>query len=204
MDCSFPREGSRGQVASPWCWLSSNRAESVPQASGKLCTGTRWTRDYVRCALCSHGKVVGTDWWIGGRARKYKERCGNSTWEVRPPLPFVRSSPLVDDLIYFIRFENYVELLRAENTRLSSELQTSTHTHQAEMHRKAQDLEDTKLHYEESMREYSATLMQQHSGIQVTLQDELRRILADKTSVVQAAREEKISLDAHIALLSSK
>lgn len=54
------------------------------------------------------------------------------------------------------------------------------------------------------MREYCATLTQQCAGIQATLQEELRRILADKTSIVQAAREEKVNLDAQIALLSSR
>ena len=54
------------------------------------------------------------------------------------------------------------------------------------------------------MREYCATLTQQCAGIQATLQDELRKILAEKTSAAQAAREEKVNLEAQVALFSSK
>jgi hypothetical protein len=54
------------------------------------------------------------------------------------------------------------------------------------------------------MRDYCATLTHQCASIQATLQDELRRILSDKASIVQAAREEKVNLDAQIALLSSR
>jgi hypothetical protein len=65
-------------------------------------------------------------------------------------------------------------------------------------------MDEMKHNYEESMRDYCTTLTQHCAGIQATLQEELRRILADKTSVVQAAREEKVNLDAQIALLTAR
>jgi len=97
-----------------------------------------------------------------------------------------------------------MQQLHDDNAQIVSDIHNNAQNHQAELAQKAQEAEEMKHNYEESMREYCATLTQQCAGIQATLQEELRRILADKTSIVQAAREEKVNLDAHIALLSSR
>lgn len=101
-------------------------------------------------------------------------------------------------------YENEIQQLHDDNAQIVSDIHNNAQNHQAELAQKAQEAEEMKHNYEESMREYCATLTQQCAGIQATLQEELRRILADKTSIVQAAREEKVNLDAHIALLSSR
>lgn len=101
-------------------------------------------------------------------------------------------------------FEAHVLQLHDENARLVGDMHAEAQNHQADLLQKGKEMEEMKLNYEESMRDYCATLTQQCASIQTTLQDELRRILADKASVVQAAREDKVNLDAQIALLSSR
>ena len=91
-----------------------------------------------------------------------------------------------------------------DNARLVADLHADAQNHQADLSQRTKEAEEMKLNYEESMRDYCATLMQQCAGIQATLQDELRRILADKASTAQAAREEKVNSDAQIALLTSR
>lgn len=76
--------------------------------------------------------------------------------------------------------------------------------HQNELLAKANEMEQMKHSYEESMQEHYSALSQQYVALQNGLQDELRRLLQEKNSIVQNAREERLHLEGNISSLSAK
>jgi hypothetical protein len=84
------------------------------------------------------------------------------------------------------------------------EFQEYERAQEMEVNLRDQEIENIKHQYEESMREHYSALSQQYSLLQSGLQEEIRRILQEKNTVIQNAREERLQLDSSLSSLSAK